>query len=265
MNNSKKSHKLVRQNEKTVQKSQKHDANLQKNSTLYFQIGLILCLLASYTALEMTFAVNNDSYAYLEEIDDEIYEIVPEKFVIEKEVVKEKQPVRKQPKEPETFEVVDNDTKMEKAVEKIVSIPEPTKPTKALDTDDLDITPPEPEGPFNILAVQKVPIYKGCEKAKNNEERRQCMSDKLRKLIQKKFDGDLGAELGLSGRQKIDVAFKINKNGDIEIQKVRAPHNELEKEAKRVINKIPKMQPGKNNDKPVEVSYTLPIIFNVRN
>ena len=35
--------------------SHKHDANLQKNSTLYFQIGLILCLLGTYALFEMEF------------------------------------------------------------------------------------------------------------------------------------------------------------------------------------------------------------------
>jgi protein TonB len=36
-------------------KSQKHDVNLQTNSTLYFQIGLILCLLGTYALFEMQF------------------------------------------------------------------------------------------------------------------------------------------------------------------------------------------------------------------
>ena len=263
MNNSKESHKLVRQNEKNVQKSQKHDANLQKNSTLYFQIGLILCLLASYTALEATFAVTTDSYASNVELDDEIYEIVPENYKIEKkvEVKKTKPPVKA--KEPDVLKIVDDETKMEEAVEKIIEIAEPTKPTKEVDPNDFDIVEPVDPGPFNIMAVQKVPVYPGCESAKNNNERRQCMSDKLRKLIQRKFDGDVGVELGLSGKQKIMVGFKINKNGEVEIQKIRAPHKGLEKEAKRVVNKIPQMQPGKNNDRPVEVSYMLPIVFNV--
>ena len=37
------------------QKPRKHDANLQKNSTLNFQIGLILCLLGTYGVFEMKF------------------------------------------------------------------------------------------------------------------------------------------------------------------------------------------------------------------
>jgi len=55
MSTPKKSHDTIRQNGQVVQKSQKHDANLQKNSTLYFQVGLIVCLLAAYGLLEMKF------------------------------------------------------------------------------------------------------------------------------------------------------------------------------------------------------------------
>jgi len=53
MNFSKKNHELVGQNEQNVTKSQKHDLNLQKTSTLYFQVGLILTLLATYGLFEM--------------------------------------------------------------------------------------------------------------------------------------------------------------------------------------------------------------------
>jgi len=55
MNFFKKIHELFRQKELIVKKSQKHDANLQKNSTLYFQVGLIICLLATNALFEMYF------------------------------------------------------------------------------------------------------------------------------------------------------------------------------------------------------------------
>jgi protein TonB len=48
-------HKSVGQNAHDLRKSQKHEVNLQKNSTLYFQIGLILCLLGTFTLFEMRF------------------------------------------------------------------------------------------------------------------------------------------------------------------------------------------------------------------
>jgi protein TonB len=71
------------------------------------------------------------------------------------------------------------------------------------------------------------------------------MSEKISKLIRKKFNPDLADGLGLSGKQKIDVQFKIDKTGKVTDIKTRAPHARLEKEAERVINKIPQMTPGR--------------------
>jgi len=268
MKQSNESHRVVRQNDKTVHKSQKHDANLRKNSALYFQIGLIMCLLASYTALEMSFA-NTVDVAYVQPDDNsELVEyVMDKKYVVEENVVKpKKEVVLKKKKIINKIEVTEKDD-IEEAKDDLQLTTEPSVvDTSAVlsETDDiLDIT--KPEEPVNIMAVQKVPIYPGCEKAKNNNERRKCMSDKLKKLISKKFDSDLGAELGLSGKQKIYVNFKINKEGNVEILKTRGPHIKLEKEAKRVVGKVPTMQPGKNNNEPVEVLYNLPITLNVQN
>ncbi|WP_452223884.1 energy transducer TonB [Lacinutrix chionoecetis] len=265
MNNSKKSHDFVRQNEKNVQKSQKHDANLQKNSTLYFQVGLIICLLFSYGALEMSFATSKD-YVYSTPVDDnEIYEIDIENFEIEKKVEKKQkqQTTQPKPKNPD-LKIVDDKTKIEKAVDDIVKVVVPDDKKPVLKTDDKSLIIEEPSEPVNIMAVQKVPIYPGCESETNNDGRRKCLSDKLTRLIQKKFDRDLPSELGLTGRQNIYVSFKINKLGEIEIIDTKANHKDLAKEANRVVGKIPTMQPGKNNDKPVEVSYLLPIKFNIQ-
>ncbi|WAC03714.1 hypothetical protein N7U66_09945 [Lacinutrix neustonica] len=95
MNNSKKSKKTVRQNEKFLPKSQKHDVNLRKNSTLYFQIGLIVCLPASYTALEMTFASANYSYIAPEPLKDVLYVADAKTYKAEENIV-DKWPSRKE-------------------------------------------------------------------------------------------------------------------------------------------------------------------------
>ena len=39
------------------------------------------------------------------------------------------------------------------------------------------------------------------------------MSQKITKFVQRKFNTDLAGDLGLSGRQRISVIFKIDKNG----------------------------------------------------
>ena len=66
MKDFKKMHVIAGQSNGKVQKSQKHDANLQKNSSLYFQIGLILCLLGTYGMFEMKFETRNSDQATLE-------------------------------------------------------------------------------------------------------------------------------------------------------------------------------------------------------
>ena len=63
MKDCKKSYTIAGQSNIGVKKSQKHDANLRKNSSLYFQIGLILCLLVSYAIFEMQFETKNTTFA----------------------------------------------------------------------------------------------------------------------------------------------------------------------------------------------------------
>ena len=115
----------------------------------------------------------------------------------------------------------------------------------------------------SFSTVQNVPVFPGCERG-NNEKKRKCMSDKIAKFVQRKFNTDLAGDLGLTGRQRISVIFKIDKSGNVTGVRARAPHPRLEKEAQRVINSLPKMQPGKQRGKAVIVPYSLPIIFQVQ-
>ena len=90
------------------------------------------------------------------------------------------------------------------------------------------------------------------------------MSQKISKFVNKKFNTDLASDLGLSGRQRISVGFKIDRTGKIVNVFARAPHPGLEREAKRVINLLPKMKPGMQRGKAVTVPYSLPILFKVQ-
>ena len=263
MENLKKAHSIADQSNTKMRKSQKHDVNLQKNSMLYFQIGLILCLLGTYGLFEMKFEKKGIVIPVVSTID-EIAEVHVKTYVVEPEVKVEKQ-VKQQPKllvdKPPV--IVDNDFDI---VDVIIDLNKPIILNKPIDAGNLgDIEKPIDEIEiFNMKDVEVVPIYPGCEKATSNEERVKCMSQKLGKLIQRKFNTDLAVDLGLSGLQKIDVQFKIDKNGHITEIITRAPLQQLEDEAKRVVNKIPQMIPGKQRNEPVSVLYNLPIMFQVR-
>ncbi|MEC3905801.1 energy transducer TonB [Tamlana sp. 2201CG12-4] len=245
-----------------MKKSQKHDANLQKNTTLYFQIGLIVCLLATFGLLEMKFETTIPEFGEgLPPLDEPIPIDVP---LIKTKVPEIVEPVQqKQRKQPESYKEVPNDTPENLFKE---AFEEPQIDTPPLNPDDFVPPVEKPEESVNVrfVAIQDAPIYPGCEKAKGNEARKKCMSEKISKLVRRKFNGsDIASGYGLQGRQKIDVEFTIDRTGKVTGIKTRAPHPKLREEAERVINYIPEMTPGRQHDKNVGVIYNLPIIFQV--
>ncbi|WP_370477593.1 energy transducer TonB [Tamlana flava] len=264
MRNQKKSHELIRQNEQIVKKSQKYEANLQKNSTLYFQIGLIVCLLAAFGLLEMRF----------EKTIPVITEVLPpndpEEIYIENFKAYE-EPKPEQQKEAQNvtklideIEEVNNDFQIKNEL-KIITSEQNLASDEPIDPSKVNVIDEPVEENVPIRFIQNVPIYPGCEKSKNNDERRKCMSDKITKLIQRKFEGgDIASDYGLSGKQKIFVRFTIDKTGNVNDIQTKAPIPELSEEAKRVIKLMPEMTPGRQNNKNVGVVYDLPIIFQVQ-
>ena len=115
--------------------------------------------------------------------------------------------------------------------------------------------------PFAL--IEQVPVFPGCENLGSNDAKKKCMSDKISDFVNKNFNAGLGKELNLSGRNRIIVQFKIDKQGKIVDVRSRAPHPDLEVEAERVINSLPSMEPGKQGGVEVGVMYSLPIVFQV--
>lgn len=114
--------------------------------------------------------------------------------------------------------------------------------------------------PFTL--IDNVPIFPGCKGS--NEEKKKCMNKSIQMHIAHNFNSNLASALNLDkGKQHIYVQFKITKKGKIEIIATKAPHPALADEAERVIKKLPKMKPGIHNGKKCNVTYMLPITFNV--
>ncbi|MBO3115555.1 energy transducer TonB [Winogradskyella sp. DF17] len=263
MKNSKKNFGFAGQSKTEQKVLHKHDTNLQKNSTLYFQIGLILCLLATYALFEMQFqkqqiVMSQQDYGKETSID------VATVFRLEPKMnEQQKSKLERATQLTETYTAVENF--VETAETKLVTpeennLIEAYHPSNITDIEDTTNTLDD----IFIGAVQVVPIFPGCEKYSTNEKRKKCMSKKIGKLINKKFNTEIGSEYGIVGKQKIYTQFTIDSNGEVSDIKVRGPHPALEKEAQRVISKIPKMQPGLQQDKPVGVIYTLPITFLIK-
>lgn len=248
-----------------VRKSQKHDVNSQKNSTLYFQIGLILCLLGTFALFEMQFESKTLEVAVSEPDDSTIdFQMTTVKeFVPEAKVV----PKKDLPKKI-IDEVIEVDNTHNDPIKKVITSEQKVvsdAPKTSLDPEDLPEVIDEPVENIHVNKVQFVPVFPGCEKYELNSKRKKCLNEKMGKLVQRKFDKDIAGDYGLSGLQRIYVEFKVDKTGAITDIKTRAPHPQLEKEALRIANKIPKMIPGKMGETPVNVIYNLPITFQVNN
>lgn len=74
---------------------------------------------------------------------------------------------------------------------------------------------------------------------------------------------DSAAKNGIQGR--VVVKFIVRKNGMISNAKVvKSADPYLDTEALRVINLMPRWNPGMNNGKPVSVWFTLPLTFKLQ-
>ncbi|GAA3647656.1 energy transducer TonB [Flavivirga jejuensis] len=92
------------------------------------------------------------------------------------------------------------------------------------------------------------------------------MSTGISNHVVKNFNIKIAKRLGLAnGKIRINTIFKVDKEGNIKDIRVKASHPKLKKETFRVLKLIPKMKKsGYQKDKPIIISYSLPIIFNNR-
>ena len=116
-----------------------------------------------------------------------------------------------------------------------------------------------PDGP-----IEKAPVYPGCESLPGNGAKKNCMAKEISSFVVSRFNTTFAKDLGLTGKQKIYVIFKIDKTGNVSDIRARAQHRALEAEAIRVIALLPKMTPGFQFGKPVTFPFSMPIVFDLK-
>ncbi|MHA7832479.1 MAG: TonB family protein [Flagellimonas sp.] len=108
--------------------------------------------------------------------------------------------------------------------------------------------------------IDEAPIFPGCESA---ADKRACFLEHIQKHIRKHFNYPKEAQqMGIQGR--VAIVFGINANGDIEDIKSKGPSPILEAEAQRIIDRLPKMEPAKQDGKPADVIFSIPITFRLK-
>lgn len=243
---------------KNTKKNPMRKNQLNSNSTLFLQLGILLALVIVYSAFELKFSkkVFNlpDKAVSAEELD--VFVFPP--FDIEKQKSPKEKIKQKTQKLLTEYKLIDDNKNLNP--ESIINI----DPKPSIDFDsifaDVPIIDEDIKETLPFTIVEQAPRYPGC-KEKSEEAYKKCFNEKLKKFIAKKINPNL--DINLTGKQKIFVLFKIDKNGDIVDIEARAPHKKLEIEAIKVVKKLPKMKPGKQRTKNVGVKYTLPILLHL--
>ncbi|PWK22270.1 energy transducer TonB [Maribacter polysiphoniae] len=236
-----------------MMKPKKHPKrDLNKNSGLYFVIGLILVMACTYMAFEWkTYDRPNYYGEAINMPDDPLEELPP---IITLDVP----PPPPEPVIPDVIEIVINEDPI---IETVVASSESNPDKEILEVKDIDvIDDPVDMPPVPFSVIEEVPVFPGCEKA---VDKRACFQDQMNRHIRKNFRyPEIPLEMGIQG--KVYMQFMIETDGSIGHIQKRGPDKHLEAEATRIIKLLPKMQPGKQRGTPVKVPFSIPINFKLQ-
>lgn len=220
-------------------------ANLEKGKSLHFTMGMVVALAILFTAFEW-----GDRYINLETN----YGPGPDGIdVIDIPQTKQEDPEPPKPeivlKTPEILDIVDNDAKADTTgiapSEDLGGTPQPSPAPPAVD----DFVEPA-VGHIHINA-EVMPEFHGGQAA-------------LLKWIAENVNYPAAAaENGIEGR--VACSFVVNADGSIShVEVLRSKDPLLDKEAIRVLSRMPNWKPGLQQGKPVRVKFSMPVVFRLQ-
>ncbi len=221
-----------------VKKSPK--ADLENKKTVFMQIGLVVVLAIVLIAFEWsTSDVEASQFEMMDDVEAE-EEIIP---ITRQEEVKPPPPPPP-PKVTDVLNIVDDDVELDEELDiEDTEIDEDTEIEF-----DISLEEEETDDAPVFFIVEEMPEFPGGDTA-------------LRKYIAQSVKYPVIAqENGIQGR--VYVQFVVGTDGKVSQVKVaRGVDPNLDKEAIRVVQSMPKWKPGKQRGKAVKVSYTVPINF----
>ncbi|RTL11302.1 MAG: energy transducer TonB [Flavobacteriaceae bacterium] len=234
----------------------------KRNSSLYFLVGLTAVLMLTYVSLEMK---SQDPIEETVEIG-----VADNMIVDEEEVILTMPPAQRlpppPPPAPEVIQIVDNKQVLEEKKIETTEVNEnkAVVVTQASSYGEEGGTAEEIDEEVPFAVIEDVPVFPGCEGVAKNK-RLECFMEQMAKHIKKNQQyPERAMEDNIQGR--VAVLFVIDKDGSITNVQARGPKGGelLEKEALRVISKLPKFKPGMQRGKPVKVKYSQPITFKLQ-
>jgi len=232
-----------------MQRKKNPKSDLRKYSGLFLAAGLCLILFISWRAIEFkSYERQYDLESLNVEDDDD------EEIPITEQI--KTPPPPPPPPAPEIIEVVEDEEEIEE------TIIESTETDQEEIVEEVEVLEEELDVDVPFAIIEDVPLFPGCERVAKSE-RRKCFQEQIQKHISKNFRyPEIAQEMGIQGR--VFVQFMIGKDGNISGIRTRGPDKNLEKEANRIISKLPRMTPGKQRGRPVRVPFSIPITFRLQ-
>mgnify|MGYP003675355917 CR=1 FL=1 len=233
-------------------------ANVGRNSSLYFAVGLNVMLLLTYIGLEHKTYDREITKTDILMIDDQFDEDIPITTI---DVLPPPPPAQKQIV-TEVITIVEDVEDVEESVIESSEIgQDDVIDEREVGVEDVEVVEVEEDIEVPFAVIEKVPVFPGC--TGNNTELKACFQQKMQEHLQKNFNyPEAASELNIQG--KVFVFFKIDKNGYVTNIKSRGPDELLETESERIISLLPKMEPGKQRNRAVSVPYSIPINFKLK-
>ena len=227
-----------------VKKSPK--ADLTKSSTMFLEIGLIAALALVLLAFEWKTGNIKKAELSANDIIAAEEEIIP--ITEEENIVRPKMPTI--PILSDAIDIVDDDIKVD---EEMFSFED--SEDLGVDMNDYGYEVGEEsveEEAIPFALVEQKPLFQGGD------------ANAFSKWVNQNLAyPDIAKENGIQGR--VTLQFTVGTDGKVSGVKVlRGVDPSLDKEAVRVVSSSPKWTPGKQRDRPVKVTYTFPVIFQLK-
>ena len=217
-------------------------ADLESKKTVFLQIGLVVALSLVLVAFEWTNTDVNVDFSLQEEDIEVEEEIIP---ITRQEEVKPPPPPPP-PAVADILNIVEDDVELDVELE--------IMDTEMSQDDIVDFSnlvfeeETRDEGGEIFMIVEEMPEFPG-----GPEALQRYLSQSVRYPV-------IAQENGIQGR--VYIQFVINQNGEVTNATIlRGVDPSLDREALRVVEAMPKWKPGKQRNRPVRVSYTVPINF----
>ena len=227
-----------------VKKSPK--ADLSRTVTLFREIGFIIVLGLVLLAFEW------QSKEKKESIFDQ-----QESVIIEEEIIpitqEEQTPPPEMPKIPvlsDAIDIVDDNIQVDDAVFSFED--DATLGVEIMDYIETVEEEEVEEEAIPFALVENKPTFQGGD------------ANTFSKWVNSQLEyPEIAKENGIQGR--VTLQFTVNTDGSVsDVKVLRGVDSSLDKEAVWVVSASPKWKPGMQRDKPVRVTYTFPVIFQLR-